>query len=66
MTQRAPASDAFAQGFEVIVVEDACRGIDVAGSVGDTKRILGELGIPSVATGDFADRIRSPRSRLSR
>ena len=44
-----------------MVVEDACRAIDVAGSVGDTRRILGELGIPSVATGDFADRIRSPR-----
>ena len=58
---RYSAEDAFAQGFEVIVVEDACRGIDVAGSIGDTRRILGELGISSVATGDFADRIRSPR-----
>ena len=38
----------------MVVVEDACRGIDVDGSVADTRRVLAELGIPAVATGDIA------------
>jgi nicotinamidase/pyrazinamidase len=51
---RYSAEDAHEQGFGVVVVEDACRGIDVDGSVADTSRLLTELGIPSVATGDVA------------
>jgi nicotinamidase/pyrazinamidase len=46
---RYSAEDAHRSGFDVVVVEDACRGIDVAGSVADTRRSLGELGIPCVA-----------------
>lgn len=45
---RYSAEDAHAHGFEVIVVEDACRGIDVEGSVDETLGQLAELDIPVV------------------
>jgi nicotinamidase/pyrazinamidase len=37
---RYSSEDAHREGFRVVVVEDACRGIDVAGSVADTQRAL--------------------------
>ncbi len=46
---RYSAEDAFAAGFEVVVVEDACRGIDIDGSVAETRRLLATLGVPSVS-----------------
>ena len=46
---RYSAEDAHREGFKVVVVEDACRGIDVAGSVGDTRRVLAGLSIPCIA-----------------
>ncbi len=49
------AEDARNCGFEVVVVEDACRGIDVHGSVAETRRFLAELSIPVVASTDVAD-----------
>jgi nicotinamidase/pyrazinamidase len=51
---RYSAEDAHRCGFEVVVVEDACRGIDVDGSVNETRRRLAELDIPSVAAGSIA------------
>jgi len=50
---RYSAEDAHAHGFEVVVVEDACRGIDVDGSVEATRRQLAELEIEIVASGQF-------------
>jgi nicotinamidase/pyrazinamidase len=47
---RYSAEDAHREGFEVTVVEDACRGIDVAGSVAQTRRTLAELEIPCIVT----------------
>lgn len=47
---RYSAEDAHGHGFEVVVVEDACRGIDVDGSMAATRRRLSELGVPVVAT----------------
>jgi nicotinamidase-related amidase len=38
---RASALDALADGFEVVVLEDACRGVDV--HPGDSDRALAEL-----------------------
>ena len=35
---RYSAEDACAAGFEVVVIEDACRGIDVDGSIAETHR----------------------------
>jgi nicotinamidase/pyrazinamidase len=46
---RYSAEDASGEGFAVVVVEDACRGIDVQGSVAETHRILQALRIPCVA-----------------
>ncbi len=50
---RYSAEDAHRQGFAVTVVEDACRGIDVEGSVAATRRRFGELGIPIVTSADL-------------
>lgn len=45
---RFSAEDARRAGFEVVVIEDACRGIDVDGSIAETRRLLAALAIPSV------------------
>jgi nicotinamidase/pyrazinamidase len=49
---RYSAEDAQREGFEVIVIEDACRGIDLSGSVADTHRSLAALNIPRVSQAD--------------
>ena len=49
---RYSAEDAHRTGFGVVVVEDACRGIDVQGSVDETRHVLADLGIPAIAMGD--------------
>jgi nicotinamidase/pyrazinamidase len=46
---RYSAEDAHRRGFEAIVIEDACRGIDVGGSVAATRRALADLAIPCIA-----------------
>ena len=45
---RYSAEDAHREGFEVIVIEDACRGIDVDGSMAQTRRALADLRIPCI------------------
>jgi nicotinamidase/pyrazinamidase len=47
---RYSAEDARRSGFEVAVVEDACRGIDVAGSVAATRQSLAALGVGCITT----------------
>jgi nicotinamidase/pyrazinamidase len=42
---RYSAEDARREGFEVVVVEDACRGIDVGGSVKATRESFAALGV---------------------
>jgi nicotinamidase/pyrazinamidase len=49
---RFSCEDARREGFETLVVEDACRGIDLAGSVDNTHRVLAELGVGEVTSGD--------------
>ena len=49
---RYSAEDAHRQGFAVIVVAEACRGIDVEGSVADTRERFADLGIPSLTIAD--------------
>lgn len=39
------AEDARREGFEVVVVEDACRALDVAGSAADALRRLDRAGV---------------------
>ena len=42
---RYSAEDAYREGFKAIVIEDACRGIDVAGSMATTRERFRTLGI---------------------
>jgi len=51
---RYSAEDARREGFTVIVVEDACRGIDVEGSVAATRASLAASGIRCLATADLS------------
>jgi nicotinamidase/pyrazinamidase len=44
------AEDATREGFEVVVVEDACRGIDVNGSMAATRESLKTLGVVCIIT----------------
>ena len=45
---RYSAEDAHREGFEVVVVEDACRGIDVAGSMAAARMSLETLGVTRI------------------
>jgi nicotinamidase/pyrazinamidase len=47
---RYSAEDARREGFAAIVVEDACRAIDVGGSAKATRRSLAALGVHSVVS----------------
>jgi nicotinamidase/pyrazinamidase len=47
---RYSAEDAASQGFEALVFEDACRGIDVGGSLSATLASFAQLGIARVST----------------
>jgi len=51
---RYSAEDARREGFAVFVVEDACRGIDIDGSVAATRASLATLGISCTAALEFA------------
>ena len=46
---RYSAEDARREGFAVVVIEDACRGIDVDGSVAATRESFAPLGVTSVS-----------------
>jgi len=51
---RYSAEDAQRVGFSVLVIEDACRSIDVDGSAEAARSALQHLGIQSITAGDFA------------
>jgi nicotinamidase/pyrazinamidase len=46
---RYSTEDAHREGFEVVVIEDACRSIDVGGSVAATRQALAALGVRGVS-----------------
>ena len=46
---RYSAEDARRQGFDVFVVEDACRGIDVDGSMAQTRTSFAAQGVASIS-----------------
>jgi nicotinamidase/pyrazinamidase len=50
---RYSAEDAHRGGFAVVVVEDACRGIDIEGSVAATRQALTGSGIAIIGTEDL-------------
>ena len=51
---RYSAEDAKREGFDVVVVEDACRGIDLGGSVKATRESFAALGVLVVPSGSIA------------
>ncbi len=51
---RFSAEDARRGGFAVVVIEDACRGIDVGGSMATTRRRLAEIGAALVSANEIA------------
>jgi nicotinamidase/pyrazinamidase len=51
---RYSAEDARRGGFDAFVIEDACRGIDMAGSVAATRASLSALGVPCIRAQEFA------------
>jgi nicotinamidase/pyrazinamidase len=59
---RYSAEDAHREGFEVLVVEDCCRAINVEGSEAATRQQLRSLGIPSLS----ATKVRSAQGSLLR
>ncbi len=44
------ALDAAREGFEAVVIEDACRGIDLEGSLAAAKRAMAEAGVAFIAS----------------
>ena len=52
---RYSAEDAIREGFAVFVFEDACRGIDIGGSVAATRATFAMLGIPCLANEAVAE-----------
>jgi nicotinamidase/pyrazinamidase len=51
---RYSAEDAHREGFEAIVIEDACRAIDLDGSADATRDVFNRLGIRCVTAAAFA------------
>jgi nicotinamidase/pyrazinamidase len=51
---RYSAEDARGNGFPAIVIEDACRGIDVDGSLSATRKSFASRDIPCVSTNAIA------------
>ena len=51
---RYSAEDARRADFSVLVIEDACRSIDVGGSAEAARSAFQNLGIQSIAASDFA------------
>src|SRR6266849_5236003 len=51
---RYSAEDAARAGFNAVVIEDACRGIDMEGSVAATRRSFESLKIPCMLETDFS------------
>ena len=54
---RYSAEDAKREGFEVVVIEDACRGIDVEGSMAATREALAALGIQCISADALGSRV---------
>ena len=53
---RYSAEDAVREGFAVVVIENACRGIDVAGSIAATRSSFAALGVACIS----AEKVAAP------
>jgi nicotinamidase/pyrazinamidase len=50
---RYSAEDARRENFSAFVIADACRGIDLGGSVASTHAALAALGVPCIAAAEL-------------
>ena len=50
---RYSAEDAKTSGFDVVVIEDACRALDIDGSMAQTRAALAALGCAATASADI-------------
>ena len=50
---RYSAEDAVAAGFAVVIIEDGCRGLDLNGSMAETRAVLAQLGCTSAKADDL-------------
>jgi nicotinamidase/pyrazinamidase len=53
---RYSAEDARRSGFAAVVIEDACRAIDLAGSLAATRESLASVGVRCVPSSDVGER----------
>ncbi|MGB3744573.1 MAG: hypothetical protein WBD11_08625, partial [Xanthobacteraceae bacterium] len=51
---RYSAEDAVREGFAVVVIEDACRGIDVQGSIAATRSSLAALRVDCISVTEIS------------
>jgi nicotinamidase/pyrazinamidase len=51
---RYSAEDAVREGFAVVVIEDACRGIDVQGSIAATRSSFATLRVAAIGAAEIA------------
>jgi nicotinamidase/pyrazinamidase len=51
---RYSAEDAVREGFAVVVIADACRGIDVEGSIAAARSSLAALRVPAIPAAEIA------------
>jgi len=50
---RYSAEDARREGFDALVIEDACRGIDIGGSVAATRRALADINVECIRSDEI-------------
>ena len=53
---RYSGEDARREGFDPVVIEDACRGIDVGGSMAKARRVLAELNVACMPADEVGGR----------
>jgi len=51
---RYSAEDGRRQGFDAFVIEDACRGINLDGSIAATHTSLAAIGVPCINAQEFS------------
>jgi nicotinamidase/pyrazinamidase len=57
---RYSAEDARREGFDVVVVEDACRGIDVNGSITSTREVFNAIGVRCASADLIGHHVAAP------
>ena len=63
---RYSAEDARRHGFRALVLEDACRAIDLEGSLAEARKSFAALGIDSLKCGMLSPRPAPPARRAAR